>query len=160
MLADMTQLESAVSKAFNNVLDPTQIADFVDQRDWESRELLELLLRRTACRLSDEEIEAFKQALPAFTPLGLIYILPQYLMYSARNIGSDVYLYVLYFLSSEAGQEKLTAARADQRQAVCQYLKFVVLRDANCALEKENFDKAFKYWCMQELETFRTSPID
>jgi hypothetical protein len=88
--------------------------------------------------------------LPDFTPAGLRHVLPHYLLYSLEHPRSDATERIIFHLSPDDATDSYWSERLDafspaQKQAVCDYIRFM-----QAALAGEHYEeylaRALEVW--------------
>jgi hypothetical protein len=107
---------------------------------WETRTLIRHLAA-VHDQPDDRFIEQHFSSLPAFTAEGLRHVLPKYLIYKLKHPESDATERLIFHLapadtSDEYWRERLTVFTAAQKQAICDYVRFM-----QSALAGEHYDE-------------------
>jgi hypothetical protein len=121
-------LVAAITAAFANGATLPRDA-LVAEGTWETRDLIRALAA-VHDTPDDAFIERHFDSLPAFTPVGLRHVLPQYLIYSLKHPRSEATERIIFHLSPNDAEssywlERLEAFSPAQKQAICEYIRFM-----------------------------------
>lgn len=122
---------------------------------WKDTELIRDLEEEHISSLSDAWISEHSDYLPCLSSAGLRVMLPQFAIYSARNIDTDVTDSLIAALarlseSSKLGLELRNLLSQDEKSGYAQYLRSIKCHYPMTRVMKPYFDEALANWPMPD----------
>ncbi|MEZ5901182.1 MAG: DUF6714 family protein [Hyphomicrobiaceae bacterium] len=151
--SDGHALAVCIRSAFSDVFRPPLDVS-IKRSHWEVEDIAAMLARLEALdatQILASDIENFRNSLSAFTPKGLAFVLPQFMLYAIKNPSSSVTDYTVYRLfnlkDENDGPILISLLSSDQKSTICKFLKFISKTIPDRDAMSDEIDGAIEFWC-------------